>query len=61
MASKKELLNLIAIIVLISSVLLLVIILGGVTNYSDEVKTIWYWVIGIISAAGIAYLILIKE
>lgn len=63
MANKPEkgLLNVIAIILLVLGALLLVIIISGVTNYGDEVKVIWYWIIGIIAVAGVTYLILINK
>jgi len=57
----KEILNLIAVILLVFGIVLLIIILGDMTNYSDEVKIIWYWVIGILAVAGVTYLILIKK
>ncbi|MBA7489791.1 hypothetical protein ES702_00325 [subsurface metagenome] len=61
MTGIKEILNLIAVILLVFGIVLLIIILGDMTNYSDEVKIIWYWVIGILAVAGVTYLILIKK
>lgn len=57
---EKGILNLIAIVLIVFSALLLVIITGGVTNYADEIKIIWYWIIGIIVVAGIVCLILVN-